>query len=180
MGFKRTEAGHGVFVSEDMFIAIHVDDLLIMSKDILKLDDLQRELKARFCMTDLGEVSHYLDIEVDINREKSEITLRQTTYLKKILQRFQRQDCRPIFTPMEPGMGNLLLPSTKEVDKKTVTWYQSVVGSLMWPAMLTRPDLAYSVGVLSRYCSNPGKLHCVLIQRVLRYVVGTLDLGLVF
>ncbi len=90
------------------------------------------------------------------------------------------QDCRPISTPMEPGMGNLLLPSTKEADKKIVTWYQSVVGSLMWSAIHTRPDLAYSVGVLSRYCSNPGKLYCDLIQRVLRYVAGTLDLGLVF
>ncbi len=89
MGFKCTKADHGVFVSEDIFIAIYMDDLLMMSKDILKFDDLQRELKVRFCMTDLGEVFHYLGIEVDINREKSEITLRHATYLKKILQRFQ-------------------------------------------------------------------------------------------
>ena len=54
MRFKRTEANHGVFVSEDMFIPIYIDNLPIMSKDILKLDGLQRELKARFCMTDLG------------------------------------------------------------------------------------------------------------------------------
>ncbi len=118
MGFKRTEADHGVFVSEDIFIAIYVDDLLIMSKDILKLDDLQQELKTRFRMTDFGEVSHYLGIEVDINREKSEITLRQNTYLKKILQRFQMQDCIPMSTHMEPGKGNLLLPSLKEADKR--------------------------------------------------------------
>ncbi len=88
MGFKRIEADHSVFVFKDMFIAIYMDDFLIMTKDILKLDDLQRELKASFHITDLGEVSHYLGIEVDINRERSESTLRQTTYFKKILQRF--------------------------------------------------------------------------------------------
>ncbi len=82
---------------------------------------------------------------MDINREKYEITLGQTTYLKKILQRFQMQDCKPIFNPMELEIGNLLLPSTKEADKKTVTWYQSIIGSLIWPAIHTRPDLAYSL-----------------------------------
>ncbi len=126
-------------------------------------------------MTDLEEVSHYLDIEVDINREKSEITLRHSIYLKKILQRFQMQDCRSISTQMEPKMGNFSLSSTKKANKKTVTWYQSVVDSLIWPAIHTRLDLSYSVGVLSRYCSNLGKLHFDLIQRVLRYVSGTLN-----
>ncbi len=123
MRFKHTETDHGVFVSEDMFIAIYMDDLFIIRRDILKLDDLQRELIARFRMKDPREVSHYLRIEVGINWEKSEITLRQTTYLKKILQRFQIQDCRSISTPMEPRMCNLVLPSTKEADKKTITWY---------------------------------------------------------
>lgn len=179
-GFRRTESDHGVFVSEHMFIAIYVDDLLIMSKVNSELDALQDQLKARFKMTDLGEVSHYLGMQVDINSDKSEITLRQTTYLKKVLERFHLQDCKPVSTPMEPGIGNLLLPSEEQADKETIKWYQSIVGSLMWPAIHTRPDLAYSVGVLSRYCSNPGKLHCNLLQRVLRYVAGTLNLGLVF
>ena len=90
------------------------------------------------------------------------------------------QDCRPNSTHIELGMGNLLLPSTKEAEKKTVTWYQSIICFLIWPAIYTRPDLSYSMGVLSRYCSNPGKLQSDLIQRVLRYVAGTFDLGLVF
>ena len=90
------------------------------------------------------------------------------------------QDCRPISTQIEPGIGNFLFQSTKGADKKTVTWYQSVLGSPIRPSIYTRLDLAYSAVVLSRYCSNPGKLHCDLVQRVLRYVAGTPDLGLVF
>ena len=82
MGFKRTYSDHGVYVSDDMFIAIYVDDLVIFEKDTSKLQQLQHELKFRFRMTDLGEVSHYLGIEVDVNIDKSVITLRQTTYLK--------------------------------------------------------------------------------------------------
>lgn len=180
MGFRRTESDHGVFVSEDMYIAIYVDDLLIFGKDASKLQQLQHELKSRFRMTDLGEVSHYLGIEVDVSADKSTITLRQTTYIKKVLSRFNMLDSRPVSTPMEPGIGNTLTPSEDQADKETITWYQSVVGSLMWPAIHTRPDIAYAVGVLSRYCSNPSSLHCKYLQRIMRYLAGTLDVGLVF
>lgn len=72
------------------------------------------------------------------------------------------------------------MPSEDQADKETISWYQSVVGSLMWPAIHTRPDIAYAVGVLSRYCSNPGPFHCKYLQRVMRYLLGTLDIGLVF
>ena len=85
MGFELTEADDGSFVSGDIFNVIYMDELLIISKYMLKLDDLQQKLKPPFYITDLAEVSHYLGIEVHINREKSEITLRQTTYLKMIL-----------------------------------------------------------------------------------------------
>ena len=180
IGFKHTESDHGVFVSEDMFIAIYVDDLLIMGKDTLKLQQLQAELKSRFQMTDLGEVSHYLGIEVDISKDRSTIALRQTTYLKKTLERFNMANCKPISTPMEPGIGNILMPSEDQADKETISWYQSLVGSLMWPAMHTRPNIAYAMGVLSRYCSNPGADHCSHLQRVLRYISGTLTRGLIF
>ena len=131
-----------------MFIAIYFDDLLIMSKVKTDLDTLQDELKARFKMTDLRDVSYYLGMQVDINSDKSEITLHQTTYLKRILEQFHMQDCKPIFMPMVPGIGNLLLPSEEQADENTIKWYQSKIGLLMWPAIHTRSDLAYSVGVL--------------------------------
>ena len=119
-------------------------------------------------MTDLGEVSHYLGIEVDVNPEKSVITLWQSTYLKKVLTRFNMLDSRPISTPMDPGVGNTHTPSGDQADKDMITWYQLVVGSLMWAAVHTRPDIAYAVGVLSQYCSNPSTHHCKYLQRVIR------------
>lgn len=167
MSFKRTNSDHGVFVLENMFIAIYVDDLLIFGKDNSKLQQLQHELKSRFQMIDLGEVSHYLGIEVDVNSEKSIITLRQSTYLKKVLCRFNMLDSRPILTSMDSRIGNTLMPSEDQADNDTITWYQSVVGSLMWAAIHTRPDIAYAVGVLSRYCSNLSSHHCKYLQRVM-------------
>lgn len=89
-------------------------------------------------------------------------------------------DSRPIPTPLGPGTGNKLEPSEDQANKEAITCYQSVVGSLMGLAIHTRPDIAYAVGVLSRYCSEPSPLHCKYLPPIMRYLAGTLDPGLVF
>ena len=72
-------------------------------------------------MTDLGEISHYLGIEVDMTTDRSAVSLRQTTYLRKVLERFNMLDSRPISTPMDQGTGNTLMPSEDQADKHTIT-----------------------------------------------------------
>ena len=181
LGFVRLELDHGIFISKDkqLFIAVYVDDLLLFGADISRLEDIQQKLRDRFKMTDLGDISHYLGMEVDyVVGEK--ITLCQSTYLKKVLDRFKMTGCKPATVPMNPGVANSLLPYDGNADKATIKWYQSAIGSLMWPAVHTRPDIAYSVGVLSRYCSNPGPTHCNLVVQVFRYLSATLGLGITF
>ncbi len=123
LGLQQTESDHGVFVSQEWFIAVYGDDMLILSQNISQHKELQAVLKPRFCMTDLGEVSHYLGMAININLDKAEITIRQTEYLKKILQKFNMWNSRPISPPMEPGVGNLLFPFEESADKKTIIWY---------------------------------------------------------
>ena len=110
-----------MFVSEDIFIAIYVDDLLIFGKNTPILVQLQHDLKSRFKMTDLGKISHYLEIEVDMNADKTTVSLHQTTYLRKILSQFNVLDSRPIFTPIDNGIGNIFVPSEDQIDKDTIT-----------------------------------------------------------
>ena len=183
LDFHKTEADHGLFVSADktMFIAVYVDDLLLFGADIdPRIDDVMQNLRDRFRMTDLGDVSHYLGMEVDVDLNKKTITLRQSTYLKKILGRYGMSDCRPAKIPISPGVANSLTVYEDKAEKSIVALYQSAVRALMWPAMHSRLDLAYSVGVLSRFCSNPRLIHVELVKRVLRYVSGTLHLGLTY
>ena len=131
-------------------------------------------------MTDLGDVLHYLGMEVDVDLNKKTITFRQSTYLKKILGQYGMSDCRPAKIPISPGVANSLTVYEDKAEKSTIAWYQSAVGALMWPAMHSRPDLAYSVGVLSHFCSNPGLTHVELVKHVLQYLSRTLELGLTF
>ena len=152
LNFKKTEADHGLFVSADrtIFIAVYVDVLLVFgAENNPKIDDVMQNLRDRFQMTDLGEVSHYLGMEIDTNLQKKIITLRQSTYLKKILHRYGMSDCQPVKIPISPGVANSLITPDAQADKGTISWYQSAVGAFMWPAIHSRSDLAYSVGVLA-------------------------------
>ncbi len=67
LGFVRLELDHGIFISKDkqLFIAVYVDDLLLFGADISCLEDIQQKLRDQFKMTDLGDISHYLRMEVD-------------------------------------------------------------------------------------------------------------------
>ncbi len=150
LGFVRLELDHEIFISKDkqLFIAVYVDDLLFFGANISRLEDIQQKLRDQFKMTDLGDISHYLGMEVDyVVGEK--ITLCQSTYLKKVIDQFKMTGCKPSIVPMKPGVANSLLPNNRNADKATIKWYQSAIGSLIWPAVHTRPDIAYSVGGLS-------------------------------
>lgn len=180
LGFQRSKSDYGVFILKDRstYIAVYVDDLLLFGSNTKILDEIQRQLSSRFKMTDLGEISHYLGMEVDVASDL--ITLRQTTYIKKILDRFDLSKCAPVMTPMEAGLSSLLLPSTTEASPATKEWYQSAIGSLMWPAMHTRPDIAFAVALLSKYNSNPSEQHCKYVRRIFAYLNGTLNHGITF
>ena len=156
-----------------------MDDLLIFGLDDNKIKKLQDALNSQFKMTDLGDISHYLGIQVDLDVGKK-ITLNQGTYIRKVLERFGMLDCRPAAIPMDPGVPNSILPYDGKADYDTIVWYQSAVGSLMWPAVLTRPDISLAVGVISRYCGNPGPAHIKLVIQVFRYLAGSLDVGITY
>ncbi|KAF2284335.1 hypothetical protein GH714_020616 [Hevea brasiliensis] len=119
-------------------------------------------MQCKFEMSDLGLLSYYLGIEVKQNQR--EITLCQTAYAKKILEKLGMGECNPCQIPMEPrtkmskfGNGE---PSVDE------TQYRSVIGSLRY-LVHTRPDLAYSVGVMSRYMEAPNTSHLTAVKQIL-------------
>ena len=180
LGFHRSDSDYGIFISKDRstYIAVYVDDLLLFGSDAAKLDEIQRQLSSRFKMTDLGQISHYLGMEVDVDDGK--VTIRQSTYIRKILERFDMANCNPVKTPMDAGLLTSLCLSQSNAPQARIAWYQSAMGSLMWPAMHTRPDIAFAVATLSKYNSNSSEEHCNYVKRVFRYLKGTLDYDIIF
>ncbi len=81
-------------------------------------------------MPNLGEISQYLGMEVDVETKK--ISWWQTNYLKKILDRFQITECKPTFIPVNLGKTNSLFPSEYQADQATINLYQSAIVTLLW------------------------------------------------
>ena len=125
-----------------------------------------------FSMSGLGLLSYYLGLEV--NQEDSEITICQSAYTKKIVEQCQMKGCNLVDTPMEQRVR---LMTAKLGAKKDATRYKGIIGSLRY-LVNTRPDIAYVVGVASRFMETPDKEYWAMVKRIVKYVAGTIHLGL--
>jgi hypothetical protein len=178
--FKQSNSNHAVFIKNEIFLIMYVDDLLLFDLNLNDLQNIQNQLKQRFKMTNLRQLSHYLDMKIIINSDRDQLMLTQSIYLKKILNQFEMKNCRSVSISMKSEMINSLMSAINEADQATIKWYQQLIESLMWSAMHTRFDLVYSVKVFSRYAHNLSSIHCALIKRVLRYVAETINVDLIF
>jgi hypothetical protein len=128
-------------------------------------------LMRQYRMKDLGPVRQFLGLEISRNGQHT-ITLGQQAYIDTILQRFEMTTAYGVQTALDPnvrldGHGQ---QGGVEVDP---TQYQAIVGSLMYAALGTRPDIAYAVAAFSRYNSRPLTVHLTAAKQVLRYLKTT-------
>ena len=126
----------------------------------------------------MGEVSYILGMTVKQNRNSRTLLINQPKYVEGILKKFGMENCKPMSTPMEVGKKFESLPEDETpVD---VQRYQIAIGCLIYAATATRPDISSAVGILSRFNSRPGEKHWQGVKRILRYLKGTLNHGLLF
>lgn len=187
IGFKNNEVNPCVYVCENQdirtVIVIYVDDLLIACANKNNLLTIKRQLSAEFKMKDMGPVKHILGISVERDGPVGTITIMQKQYINDVISRFNMKDANSVSTPLEVG-----IKLTKEMEPKTETEkenmkdkpYRELVGSLVYLANSTRPDIAYASSELSRYCANPGSQHWKAAKRVIRYLKGTSDYKIVY
>ncbi len=106
-------------MNKQLYIAVYIDHFFIFSLDIARPEEAQQKLQVRLKMTNSGDISHYLGMQVDhIVGER--ITLYQSTYLKKILDRFKMTECKPACISKDLGVANSLLPYDGNADKKKI------------------------------------------------------------
>lgn len=127
-----------------------------------------------FEMSDLGKLTYYLGIEV--HKFDGGITLKQSRYAMKILEESGMGTCSLPHVPMDFNVTLSKFPAEKKIDE---TEYKRNIGCLQ-NLLHTRPDLSFSVGLLSRYIQEPKESHGTALKQILRYVRGTISLGLIF
>lgn len=113
---------------------------------------------------------------IEVKQGTGFIELKQTGYAKKVLEKAGMAECNPTKFPMDPKER-----ITKDEDGIPVdtTQFKSMVGGLRY-LVHTRPDIAYSVGIVSRFMERPTKMHLNVVKRILRYIQGTLEYGLIY
>ncbi|KAJ9548881.1 hypothetical protein OSB04_021424 [Centaurea solstitialis] len=186
-GFTKSEFEPCVYTkfsgSIVTFLVLYVDDILLIGNDVPTLQSVKSWLSKCFQMKDLGEAAYILGIKIYRNRSKRLIGLSQSTYIDKILKKFRMDESKKGFIPMQHGivLSKTQCPvSSQDQDKMKSVPYASAIGSIMYAMLCTRPDVAYSVSVTSRYQQNPGEPHWVAVKNILKYLRRTKEMFLVF
>ncbi|KAD7117131.1 hypothetical protein E3N88_04399 [Mikania micrantha] len=155
-----------------LIVGVYVDDLIVTGSSERVIYEFKEKMKVVFEMSDLGKLSYYLGIEVC--QDEGSITLNQERYAIKILETIGMLNCNEAKWPME---SKLQLFKDEEGKDVNLTEYRKIVGSLRY-LVHTRPDLSYSVGVVSKYMQTPKESHYAAVKQILRYLKGTTGYGL--
>ena len=171
LGFKQSHADHSLFLykKSGVFVAalIYVDDVIIVGNNQDKIQETKTYLDNKFSIKDLGPLKYFLGIEVA--RTVDGLVLSQRKYTLDILEDSGMLGCRPCSFPMEQ---NLQFKKDDEDVRVDANKYRRLIGRLLY-LQATRPDLTYSVNVLSQFVSDPRQKHMDAATRVLRYLKAT-------
>ena len=174
-GFTSSNSDPCVFRMNNLVVGVYVDDCLLAGRET----DIQHFMTAagdRFKFKDLGRPRLLLGLEFDYGDDGS-VHLHQRTFAISVLRRYGMAQCNGRKTPLDPN--SFPKRSTDApVDLDRQKNFQSIVGSVNFMAVVSRPDLSFTVGLLGSYNSNPSDTHLKLAHQVLRYVKGSIDTGI--
>lgn len=176
-GFQRSQNDYCLFSKGDIYLLLYVDDLLIFGLDSKEINRLKTYLSDKYRMKDMtNNVLNYLGISIE--KVDRDIFINQTDYLKSVLDKWGMTDCKGCDTPMDQNF--ILEIDNSEIDLSLEHKCRSLIGSLMYAMIGSRPDIATSVCYLSRFQSKPCEKLYKSIKRVLRYIKQTVNYSLCF
>ena len=112
----------------------------------------------------MGELHHFLG--VGVQQPEEGIWIGQPAYIQTLVKKFGMEHCKSANTPVTPGTK--MLKATEQSEIVDATLYQSAVGSLLHLSGWTRPDIAFAVNNVARFCSSPTKEHWTAVKRILK------------
>lgn len=174
-----------------LFLAIYVDDGLIIGKNEQEIENLLEDLRNEFEMTENNNPTSFLNIE--IKRTEEYLALKQEKYVKTILKNFGMENAKSLSTPMvenpskDEVFDNLTynskfdnLTNKSIYDSKPKFPYRECIGSLLYLTNKTRPDIQYAVNICSRRLENPNLEDILNAKRILRYLVDKKNEGICY
>ena len=177
MGFRVSPYDPCVFIHDkrNLYIGLWVDDTQITGSEKAEILQFKEQIAQMFKMTDEGLSTYFLKMHVE--QKPGEVFLHQERYAEQVLERYQALQATPVSTPVNT---KIILMRNKESQAKQETKheYMSKIGSINYLANGTRPDIAFAVGYLSRFASDPNQAHMDSVNRLLSYIRLETKIGL--
>lgn len=177
MNFIRNRANPCLYYTkfedgDECMLLIYVDDILIMTKNNNKIEEMKTKINNLFDIRDLGEIENFLGIQ--IKKNDGIYNLNQHKYINKLLADYSMKDATISKIPISPSYGK----TAEQVLLPNNTQYQQLIGSLLYIAINTRPDISAAICILAQKVSEPTTEDWNELKRVLKYLKGTDDLKL--
>lgn len=183
-GFTCVPQDESVYVKDcndkrkKILLTVYVDDIIICSKDIQRVEATKKMLARDFDVKDEGELHYILGLKVSRDRKKRTIKITQKAYLEQVLDHFQMSNCKPMALPELEHQTDEKRAKTPKLGPEERKEFRTGVGKLNWAVISTRPDFAYRLSVLAAAMSDPNEIDMQNLKRALRYLRGTLDVGI--
>jgi len=171
IGFRQSAEDPNLHLQQGVLLVLYVDDLLITHNGAEgRGHQIKQLLQKKYKICDLGAAKRFLGIEIERTKD-GEFSICQQGYINTIIRRFGLMDAKPTKSPLDPQTD---LANTHCEDKPANRKeYLSMVGSLIYAVLGSRPDIAFSVTALSRYNVQPLEMHAMAAKRVLPYLKST-------
>lgn len=165
---KQSQHDFCLYMGQNVYVLIFVDDILILGNGQKIIAKLKKEFQAK----ELGNINKFLGM--DIKSTEKGLEIKQSSIIEKILLKFNMNNCKGASTPMEI---NFKINEKAEVIDVP---YRELVGSLLYLATISRPDIAFATCYLSRYLDRPTQELWTAGKRILRYLKQTKEKGLIY
>ena len=189
MGFTQSTADPNLYLSpsRSAIILLYVDDILITGPTTKIKEEIKLLLKQRYRMSDLGPAKQFLGLRIVQNPESGITTLSQERAINDLLLKYGMSEANGVHTPLESAKA--LQPVLQydssatstlvaaggdlELSPEEQSQYQSIVGSIMYIMLGSRPDICYAISYLSQYNSKAKHKQLLALKRLLRYLKQT-------
>ncbi|KAM2091058.1 hypothetical protein ACFX1T_029593 [Malus domestica] len=178
-GFEKSSSEATLYVktSKDsgiIIVSLYVDDIVYTGSSPQMLEEFRNGMMKHYEMTDLGLLHHFLGMGV--LQTENNIFIHQKKYAQKLIEKFGLKECKSVATPLATNERLSKVDGSEPADEGE---YRQLIGSLLY-LTATRPDVMFAASILARFMHNPTKKHMGTAKRVLRYIQGTIDFGIVF
>jgi hypothetical protein len=179
LGFKAIPYDEGAFINHHykMILLCHVDDLIITGPNHKQIKEISEKISTDIELKYIGEVNTFLGIQMKINKKNKTLLLHQEKYTKNIIKKYNKEEL-PL--RKSPTRNIKLYKNNGQATYKETVEYQRYVGSILYLAVKTRPDIAYPIQRCAKYASNPAKEHFLAVDDIFAYLHNCPEEGILY